>query len=85
MNDEQEIEFIPEDDAGEYQQTVQDLGEYKQEQIQKLHDDIYALIHAMDVPTDVLCNSIHNHIMAYLYRDLLHRIGKDMVDNKYNI
>ena len=44
MNDEQEIEFTPEDDGGEYQQTVQDLGEYKQEQIQKLHDDIYALI-----------------------------------------
>ena len=85
MNDEQEIEFIPEDDAGEYQQTVQDLGEYKQEQIQKLHDDIYALIHAMDVPTDVLCNSITNHIMAYLYRDLIHRIGKDLADNKYNI
>ena len=85
MNDEQEIEFIPEDDAGEYQQTVQDLGEYKQEQIQKLHDDIYALIHAMDVPTDVLCNSIPNHIMAYLYRDLIHRIGKDLADNKYNI
>ena len=81
----QEIEFIPEDDGSEYQQTVQDLGEYRQEQIQKLHDDIYSLIHAMDVPTDVLCNSIPNHIMAYLYRDLLHRIGKDMVDNKYNI
>ena len=85
MNDEQEIEFIPEDNGSEYQQTVQDLGEYRQEQIQKLHEDIYSLIHDMDVPTDVLCNSIPNHIMKYLYRDLLHRIGKDMVDNKYNI
>ena len=66
-------------------QTVLDLGEYRQEKIQKLHDDIYSLIHAMDVPTDILCNSIPNHIMKYLYRDLLHRIGKDMVDNKYNI
>mgnify|MGYP000878017455 FL=1 len=69
----------------EYQQTVLDLNEYQQKKIQKLHDDIYVLIHSIDVPTDVLCNSIPNHIMTYLYRDLLHRIGKDMVDNKYNI
>ena len=78
-------EFIPEDNGSEYQQTVLDLNEYQQEKIQKLHYDIYSLIHAMDVPTDILCNSIPNHILKYLYRDLLHRIGKDMVDNKYNI
>ena len=81
----QEIEFTPEDDGSEYQQTVLDLNEYQQKKIQKLHDDIYVLIHSIDVPTDVLCNSIPNHIMTYLYRDLLHRIGKDMVNNKYNI
>ena len=81
----QEIEFTPEDDGSEYQQTVLDLNEYQQKKIQKLHDDIYVLIHSIDVPTDVLCNSIPNHIMTYLYRDLLYRIGKDMVDNKYNI
>ena len=81
----QEIEFTPEDDGSEYQQTVLDLNEYQQQKIQKLHDDIYVLIHSIDVPTDVLCNSIPNHIMTYLYRDLLHRIGKDMVNNKYNI
>ena len=81
----QEIEFTPEDNGSEYQQTVLDLNEYQQKKIQKLHDDIYVLIHSIDVPTDVLCNSIPNHIMTYLYRDLLHRIGKDMVNNKYNI
>ena len=81
----QEIEFTPEDDGSEYQQTVLDLNEYQQKKIQKLYDDIYVLIHSIDVPTDVLCNSIPNHIMKYLYRDLLYRIGKDMVDNKYNI
>ena len=81
----QEIEFTPEDDGSEYQQTVLDLNEYQQKKIQKLHDDMYVLIHSIDVPTDVLCNSIPNHIMTYLYRDLLHRIGKDMVNNKYNI
>ena len=81
----QEIEFTPEDDGSEYQKTVLDLNEYQQKKIQKLHDDIYVLIHSIDVPTDVLCNSIPNHIMTYLYRDLLHRIGKDMVNNKYNI
>ena len=81
----QEIEFTPEDNGSEYQQTVLDLNEYQQKKIQKLHDDIYVLIHSIDVPTDVLCNSIPNHIMTYLYRDLLYRIGKDMVDNKYNI
>ena len=81
----QEIEFTPEDDGSEYQQTVLDLNEYQQKKIHKLHDDMYVLIHSIDVPTDVLCNSIPNHIMTYLYRDLLYRIGKDMVDNKYNI
>ena len=80
-----EIEFTPEDNGSEYQQTVLDLNEYQQQKIQKLHDDMYVLIHSIDVPTDVLCNSIPNHIMTYLYRDLLHRIGKDMVNNKYNI
>tara|TARA_B110000008_G_scaffold239200_1_gene245818 strand:- start:1 stop:258 length:258 start_codon:yes stop_codon:yes gene_type:complete len=85
MKDEPIIEFTPEDDGSEYQQTVLDLNEYQQQKIQKLHDDMYVLIHSIDVPTDVLCNSIPNHIMTYLYRDLLHRIGKDMVNNKYNI
>ena len=31
-----EIEFTPEDNGSEYQQTVMDLGEYRQEKIQKL-------------------------------------------------
>ena len=79
----QEVEFTPEDDDGAYQQTVEDLNKVQTDHIDVIMNDINDALFHMDVSSKALCDSIPSYIMRAIYKDLLARIGRDIVDNKY--
>ena len=83
MNDEQEIEFTPEDDGAEYQQTVEDLNKVQCDHVDVICNDINDALFHMDISSKALCDAIPSYIMRDIHKDLLARIGMDIVDNKY--
>ena len=83
MNDEQEIEFTQEDDGAEYQQTVEDLNKVQRDHIDVICNDINDALFHMDISSKALCDAIPSYIMRDIHKDLLARIGRDIVDNKY--
>ena len=79
----QEIEFTPEQDDGAYQQTVEDLNKVQSDHVDVICNDINDALFHMDISSKALCDSIPSYIMRDIYKDLLARIGRDIVDNKY--
>ena len=79
----QEIEFTSEDDDGAYQQTVEDLNKVQMDHVYVICDDINDALFHMDVSSKALCDAIPSYIMRDIHKDLLARIGRDIVENKY--
>jgi len=83
MNDEQEIEYTPEEDDGAYQQTVEDLNKVQCDHVDVICNDINDALFHMNISSKALCDAIPSYIMRDIHKDLLARIGRDIVDNKY--
>jgi hypothetical protein len=59
------------------------LNEVQADIVYTIMEDINDALYHMDVDPEHLCNSIPDYIMRTIYKDMLARIGRDIVKNKY--
>jgi len=70
-------------EAEEAKQPVDNLSAVQSDHLDTIMDDISDALHHMDVSADQLCDAIPSYIMRTIYKDMLARIGRDIVENKY--
>ena len=65
------------------QEKGDNLNAVHSDHLDKINDDINDALYHMDISAEQLCDAIPSYIMRTIYKDMLARIGRDIVKNKY--
>ena len=70
-------------EAEEAEQPVDNINAVQSDHLDTIMDDINDSLYHMDITAEQLCDAIPPYIMRTIYKDMLARIGRDIVENKY--